>query len=92
MGTRGWRVERRKSLISHHDVCWLGGPNSGLLHFGLVFSSGLDLQVFNMKSDQQQQGSGKQAAIEVVADYEDLCGEGPLWDDILSIPVERVQA
>ena len=34
-----------------------------------------------MKSDQQQQGSGKQAAIEVVADYGDLCGEGPLWDD-----------
>jgi sugar lactone lactonase YvrE len=35
-----------------------------------------------MKSDfQQQQASGKQGAIEVVADYADLCGEGPLWDD-----------
>jgi D-xylono/L-arabinono-1,4-lactonase len=29
----------------------------------------------------QKQRSPKPAAIEVVADYGDLCGEGPLWDD-----------
>lgn len=29
----------------------------------------------------QQQSSRKQGAIEIVADYGDLCGEGPLWDD-----------
>src|SRR5437764_1756698 len=81
MGTRGWRVERRKSLISHHDVCWLGGPYSGFLHLGLVFPSGVASRVFNMKTDFRQQSSGKQPAIEVVADYGDLCGEGPLWDD-----------
>jgi len=34
-----------------------------------------------MKTDFRQQSSGKQPAIEVVADYGDLCGEGPLWDD-----------
>lgn len=35
-----------------------------------------------MKTDfRQQQSSGKQGSIEVVADYGDLCGEGPLWDD-----------
>src|SRR5437660_3397549 len=81
MGTRGWRVERRKSLISHHDVCWLGGPYSVFLHLGLVFPSGVASRVFNMKTDFRQQSSGKQPAIEVVADYGDLCGEGPLWDE-----------
>src|SRR5256885_8530087 len=35
-----------------------------------------------MKTDlQQKQSSRKQGEIEVVADYGDLCGEGPLWDD-----------
>lgn len=35
-----------------------------------------------MTSDlRQEQGSEKQRAIEIVADYGDLCGEGPLWDD-----------
>jgi sugar lactone lactonase YvrE len=29
----------------------------------------------------QKQSSPKPPAIEVVADYGDLCGEGPLWDD-----------
>ena len=34
-----------------------------------------------MKTDlRQQHGSGVQGPIEVVADYGDLCGEGPLWD------------
>jgi sugar lactone lactonase YvrE len=48
----------------------------------VVFASGLILQVLDMKTDlQQKQSSRKQGAIEVVADYGDLCGEGPLWDD-----------
>lgn len=35
-----------------------------------------------MKTDlRQKQNSKEQGAIEVVADYGDLCGEGPLWDD-----------
>jgi sugar lactone lactonase YvrE len=51
------------------------------LHFGVVFPSGVASRVFNMKTDFRQQSSGKQPAIEVVADYGDLCGEGPLWDD-----------
>ena len=35
-----------------------------------------------MKTDlQRQQSSRKQGPIEIVADYGDLCGEGPLWDD-----------
>jgi D-xylono/L-arabinono-1,4-lactonase len=34
-----------------------------------------------MKTDFRQQSSGQQPAIQVVADYGDLCGEGPLWDD-----------
>jgi len=35
-----------------------------------------------MKSDlRQDQSSGQQPPIDVVADYGDLCGEGPLWDD-----------
>ncbi len=29
----------------------------------------------------QQQGSRKPGPIEIVADYGDLCGEGPLWDE-----------
>ncbi|HJS98184.1 MAG TPA: SMP-30/gluconolactonase/LRE family protein [Terriglobales bacterium] len=29
----------------------------------------------------QKHSSGKQGPIEVVADYGNLCGEGPLWDD-----------
>src|SRR5437762_9484235 len=38
--------------------------------------------VFNMKTDlQHQHSSRKQGPIEIVADYGDLCGEGPLWDD-----------
>jgi D-xylonolactonase len=35
-----------------------------------------------MKSDlRQEQSSGKQTPVEVLADYGNLCGEGPLWDD-----------
>ena len=35
-----------------------------------------------MKTDLRQEHSfGTQGPIEVVADYGDLCGEGPLWDD-----------
>jgi len=35
-----------------------------------------------MKTDlQHQHSSRKQGPIEIVADYGDLCGEGPLWDD-----------
>jgi sugar lactone lactonase YvrE len=34
-----------------------------------------------MKTDSWQQNSDKPEAIQVVADYEDLCGEGPLWDE-----------
>jgi sugar lactone lactonase YvrE len=35
-----------------------------------------------MKTDlRREQGSRKQSPIEVVADYGDLCGEGPLWDE-----------
>src|SRR5438105_9543643 len=35
-----------------------------------------------MKTDlRQKQNSRKQGEIEVAADYGDLCGEGPLWDD-----------
>jgi D-xylonolactonase len=35
-----------------------------------------------MKTDlRQQQRTANRARIEVVADYGDLCGEGPLWDD-----------
>jgi D-xylonolactonase len=35
-----------------------------------------------MKSDlKQDQTSRKATPIEIVADYGDLCGEGPLWDD-----------
>src|SRR6185295_18076653 len=80
MGTRGRRVERRESLISHHDVCWPCGSHSGVLHFGLVIPTGIASRVFNMKTDfRQQQSSGQ--SIQVVADYGDLCGEGPLWDD-----------
>jgi sugar lactone lactonase YvrE len=38
--------------------------------------------VFDMKTDlRREQSSSKQSPIEVVADYGDLCGEGPLWDD-----------
>jgi sugar lactone lactonase YvrE len=40
------------------------------------------LQVFDLKTDlTQKQNSRKQDEIEVAADYGDLCGEGPLWDD-----------
>jgi sugar lactone lactonase YvrE len=35
-----------------------------------------------MKTDlREEESSRKQVPIEVVADYGDLCGEGPLWDD-----------
>ena len=35
-----------------------------------------------MKTDlQHQHSSRKQGPVEIVADYGDLCGEGPLWDD-----------
>lgn len=34
-----------------------------------------------MKTDLRQEHNSKQDAIEVVADYGDLCGEGPLWDE-----------
>jgi hypothetical protein len=34
-----------------------------------------------MKIDLRQDTSQRHGAIEVVADYGDLCGEGPLWDD-----------
>lgn len=34
-----------------------------------------------MKTDlERNQGSPKQKTVDVVADYKDLCGEGPLWD------------
>jgi len=82
MGTRCGRVERRESPIFLYYVCWPRGPHSGLLYFGLVFPSGLASRVFDMKTDfRQQQSSGKHGPVEVVADYGDLCGEGPLWDD-----------
>jgi len=39
-----------------------------------------------MKTDLQQGRSSKKAeSIDVVADYGDLCGEGPLWDDAKQI-------
>ena len=39
-------------------------------------------EVFAMKSDlRQQQRFEQRQPIEVVADYGDLCGEGPVWDD-----------
>jgi sugar lactone lactonase YvrE len=34
-----------------------------------------------MKTDLAQKQSSEPAAIQVVADYGNLCGEGPLWDD-----------
>src|SRR3954464_3406464 len=81
MGTRCWRVERRQARISRYYVCWPCGSHSGLLHFGVVFPSGIASPVFDMKTNYQQQSSGGPGAIKVVADYGDLCGEGPLWDD-----------
>ena len=37
--------------------------------------------MFDMKTDlRRRQNSSKLGPIEVVADYGDLCGEGPLWD------------
>jgi sugar lactone lactonase YvrE len=75
-------MEGRHSWVSYDHVCRSRRPHFGFLYSGLVFTSSLVSQVFDMKTDlRQKQNSRKQGEIEVVADYGDLCGEGPLWDD-----------
>jgi D-xylono/L-arabinono-1,4-lactonase len=68
--------------LSRNHVCWSWISDSWLLYFGLVIAFSLVLQVLGMKTGlRHEQSSRKENPIEVVADYGDLCGEGPLWDD-----------